>query len=555
LTYTITLNQTGNVAVNDVIIQDIIPQGTTFIENSVIVNGETLPGVNPVSGIPIGTITIGEDAIVSFQVTVTSIPTPNELNNNAITTFNYIVNPNNVPVTNTTTTNTVTTTVQNDNVIAIKAVDFTSALPGQTLTYTITITNNGNIIIEDLLLVDTAPADTTFVIGSVTINGINQPNANPENGITLGNLAPNESVIITFQVTISSSTLQSTINNDATISYTPIVGLIQPPITITKQINTVTKQTNTVTTTVVDPMVDIEKTADKSIVVIGDIITFTLAVFNHSPIPTISTSVIDSIPAGTTFIENSVTINGTPVTNVRPDTGINIGSLPADSVATITFQVLVTSIPSNSTIINSATVTAAFQLTPQDPIITFIVNSNIVRIPIQFITVTVTKNASVSSAYLNQYFDYTVRITNTSKILLSNISLQDTIPAGLQFINGTVFINGERSPLANPNIGFLVATNLEPNETIIVLFTVQVISPPVNNEFKNTANISLQLQVSPTDPPITVTVTSNENIVTFVPENPDETLPNLNCFFDGERFIRITPRNVRNYLWTWIWWK
>ncbi|MED2729942.1 hypothetical protein P4217_31895, partial [Bacillus thuringiensis] len=332
-----------------------------------------------------------------------------------------------------------------------------------TLTYTITITNNGNIIIEDLLLVDTAPADTTFVIGSVTINGINQPNANPENGITLGNLAPNESVIITFQVTISSSTLQSTINNDATISYTPIVGPIQSPITITKQ-------TNTVTTTVVEPMVDIEKTADKSIVVIGDIITFTLAVFNHSPIPTISTSVIDTIPACTTFIENSVTINGTPVPNVRPDTGINIGSLPADSVATITFQVLVTSIPSNSTIINSATVTAAFQLTPQDPIITFIVNSNIVRIPIQFITVTVTKNASVSSAYLNQYFDYTVRITNTSKISLSNISLQDTIPAGLQFINGTVFINGERSPLANPNIGFLVATNLEPNETIIVLF-------------------------------------------------------------------------------------
>ncbi|MGN4879320.1 DUF7507 domain-containing protein, partial [Bacillus cereus group sp. MYBK111-1] len=554
LTYTITLNQTGNVAANDVVIQDIIPQGTTFIENSVIVNGKTLPGVNPVSGIPIDTIIVGGDAIASFQVFVTSIPTPNELNNNAITTFNYTVNPNNAPVTNTTTTNTVTTTVQNDNVIAIKAVDFTSALPGQTLTYTITITNSGNITIEDLLLVDTAPVDTTFVIGSVTINGINQPNANPENGITLGNLAPNESVIITFQVTISSSTLQSTINNDATISYTPIVGPTEPPITITRQINTVTKQTNTVTTIIVDPMVSIEKTADKSIVATGDIITFTLEVINHSPIPTISTSVLDIIPAGTTFIENSVSINGTQVPNIRPDTGMNIGSLPADGVATITFKVLVTSIPSNSTIINSATVTAAFQLTPQDPIITFVVNSNIVRIPVQFVTATVTKNASVSSAYFNQYFDYTVRITNTSEISLLNISLQDTIPVGLQFMSGTVSINGERSPLANPNIGFLVATNLEPSETIIVLFTVQVISPPVTNEFKNTANISLQLQASPTDPPITVTVTSNENIVTFVPENQDEILPNFNCFFDGERFIRITPRNIRNYLWTWIWW-
>ncbi|MFJ8215455.1 cell surface protein [Bacillus cereus] len=548
LTYTITLNQTGNVAANDVIIQDMIPQGTTFVENSVIVNGEVLPGVNPVSGIPIGTITVGGDASASFQVSVTSIPTPNELNNKAITTFSYIVNPNNVPVTNTTTTNTVTTTVQNDNVVAIKSVNATNALPSQTLTYTITITNSGNVTIEDLLVIDTVPVDTTFVTGSVTINGINQPNANPENGITLGNLAPNASAIITFQVTISSSTLQSTINNDASVSYTVTIDPNEPPITITKQ-------TNTVTTTVVDPMVRIEKTADKSIVTTGETITFTLEVINHSPISTISTSVLDIIPSGTTFIENSVTINGTPVPNVRPDTGMNIGALPADGIATITFQVLVTSIPSNSTIINSATVTASFQLTPQDPIITFIVNSNIVRIPVQFITATVVKNASVSSAYLNQYFDYTVRITNTSDISLSNVSLQDTIPPGLQFMNGTVFINGERSPLANPNIGFLVATNLEPNETIIVLFTVQVIRPPVNNEFKNTANISLQLQVSPTDPPITVTVTSNENIVAFISENPDETLPNLNCFFDGERFIHVTPRNIRNYFWAWIWWR
>ncbi|EJS75061.1 DUF7507 domain-containing protein [Bacillus cereus] len=544
LTYTITLNQTGNVSANDVVIQDIIPQGTTFIENSVIVNGEALPGVNPVSGIPIGTILVGGDAIASFQVTVTSIPTPNELNNQAITTFNYIVNPNNLPVTNTTTTNTVTTTVQNDNVIAIKSVNTTNALPSQTLTYTITITNSGNVTIEDLLAVDTVPVDTTFVTSSVTINGINQPNANPENGITLGNLAPNVSAIITFQVTISSSTLQSAINNDATISYTFIIDPTEPPITITKQ-------TNTVTTTLIEPMINIEKTADKSIVVIGDIITFTLKVFNHSPIPTVSTSVLDMIPAGTTFIENSVTINGTPVPNIRPDTGINIGSLSADGIATITFKVLVTSIPFNSTIINSATVTAAFQLTPQNPLITFIVNSNIVRIPVQFITATVIKSASVSSAYLNQYFNYTVQITNTSDISLLNVSLQDTIPTGLQFINGTVFINGEHSPLANPNIGFLVTTNFEPNETIIVLFTVQVISPPVNNEFKNSANISLQLQTTPTDLPIIVTVTSNENIVTFIPENPVETLPNLNCFFDGERFIRITPRNIRNYFWSW----
>ncbi|EOP71212.1 DUF7507 domain-containing protein [Bacillus cereus] len=547
LTYTITLNQTGNVSANDVIIQDIIPQGTTFIENSVIVNGETLPGVNPISGIPIGTIIVGESAIASFQVTVTSIPTPNELNNQAITTFKYIVNPNNLPVTNMTTTNTATTTVQNDNVVAIKSVNATNALPSQTLTYTITISNSGNVTIEDLLAIDTVPVDTTFVTNSVTINGINQPNANPENGITLGNLAPNESVIITFQITISSSTLQSAINNDASVSYTVTIDPNEPPITITKQ-------TNTVTTALIDPMVRIEKNADKSIFVIGDIITFTLEIFNHSPIPTVNTSVLDMIPAGTTFIENSVTINGTQIPNIRPDTGINIGALPADGVATITFKVLVTSIPSNSTIINAATVTAAFQLTPQDPIITFIVNSNIVRIPVQFITATVLKNASVSSAYLNQYFDYTVHITNTSEFSITNISLQDTIPAGLRFIGRSVIVDGISLPLADPNFGFLVATNFEPNEVIIVSFTVQVMDQPVNNKFINTANISLQLQTSPAEPPITITIVSNKNIVSFLPPNIERVLPNLSCFFDGERFIRITPRNIRKYFGPWIWW-
>lgn len=547
LTYTITLNQTGNFSANDVIIQDIIPQGTTFIENSVIVNGTALPGINPVSGIPIDTIIVGESATASFQVTVTSIPIPNELNNQAITTFNYIVNPNNLPVTNTTTTNTVTTTVQNDNVVAIKSVNATNALPSQTLTYTITISNSGNVTIEDLLAIDTVPVDTTFVTSSVTINGINQPNANPENGITLGNLAPNESVIITFQITISSSTLQSAINNDASVSYTVTIDPNEPPITITKQ-------TNTVTTTLIDPMVRIEKNADKSIVVIGDIITFTLEIFNHSPIPTVNTSVLDMIPAGTTFIENSVTINGTQISNIRPDTGINIGALPADGVATITFKVLVTSIPSNSAIINSATVTAAFQLTPQDPIITFIVNSNIVRIPVQFITATVLKNASVSSAYLNQYFDYTVHITNTSEFSITNISLQDTIPAGLRFIGRSVIVDGISLPLADPNFGFLVATNFEPNEVIIVSFTVQVMDQPVNNKFVNTANISLQLQTSPAEPPITITIVSNENIVSFLPPNIERVLPNLSCFFDGERFIRITPRNIRKYFGPWIWW-
>ncbi|MED3035628.1 cell surface protein [Bacillus thuringiensis] len=540
LTYTTTLTNTGNTDATAVVFTDNIPGGTTFIDGSVLVNNTPQLNANPSTGILVGTIAPNISIPVTFSVTVIALPASGHVQNQS--TSRYTINgEEQISTSNITFTEVITATIVATKTTPIQYADLQTIIP-----YTISITNNGNIQVENIIVTDIIPANTSFIENSVIVNGNARPNDNPLSGIQIDNIPPNTTATILFQVRVTSIPQTNPISNTSTIEFQYTLP-DRPPITETIISSAAVTEINHTT-------LNSNKAVDLAFATVGDTLTYTITLNQTGNVAANDVVIQDIIPEGTTFIENSVTINGTPVPNIRPDTGMNIGALPADTVATITFQVLVTSIPSNSTIINSATVTAAFQLTPQAPIITFIVNSNIVRIPVQFITATVVKNASVSSAYLNQYFDYTVRITNTSEVSLSNVSLQDTIPAGLQFMNGTVSINGERSPLANPNIGFLVATNLEPSETIIVLFTVQVISTPVNNQFKNTANISLQLQASPTDPPITVTITSNENIVTFVPENPNEAFPNFNCFFDGERFIRITPRNVGNYLWTWIWW-
>ena len=47
LTYTVTIQNTGNVLATNVIFQDPIPIGTTFIANSVTVDGVSQPGANP----------------------------------------------------------------------------------------------------------------------------------------------------------------------------------------------------------------------------------------------------------------------------------------------------------------------------------------------------------------------------------------------------------------------------------------------------------------------------------------------------------------------------
>ncbi len=96
-----------------------------------------------------------------------------------------------------------------------KAVDKASAQPGETLTYTITITNVGDGLATGVVLVDAIPANTTYVAGSITLNGPGQTDAKEDDyadynwtnagaiTVTPPNMAPGDTVIITFQVTIN----------------------------------------------------------------------------------------------------------------------------------------------------------------------------------------------------------------------------------------------------------------------------------------------------------------------------------------------------------------
>lgn len=86
-------------------------------------------------------------------------------------------------------------------------------IPGATVQYTITLTNSGSAAADAVVLGDSIPANTTFVCGSMTLNG--SPVADPPNCATtppaslsanvgtLGNTAPANVATFVFRVTIN----------------------------------------------------------------------------------------------------------------------------------------------------------------------------------------------------------------------------------------------------------------------------------------------------------------------------------------------------------------
>ncbi|MGR4031630.1 DUF11 domain-containing protein, partial [Bacillus sp. ZZQ-131] len=226
LTYTTTLTNTGNTDATAVVFTDNIPDGTTFIDGSVLVNNIPQLNANPSAGILVGTITPNTSIPVTFSVTVVALPASGHVQNQS--TSRYTINAEE----QISTSNITFTEVISANVIATKTTPIQYADLQTIIPYTISIINNGNIQVENIIVTDIIPANTSFIENSVIVNGNARPNDNPLNGIQIDNIPPNTTATILFQVRVTSIPQTNPISNTSTIEYEYTVP-DRPPITET----------------------------------------------------------------------------------------------------------------------------------------------------------------------------------------------------------------------------------------------------------------------------------------------------------------------------------
>jgi len=224
-------------------------------------------------------------------------------------------------------------------------------LAGETLRYTITVQNTGTDNAVNVDIVDQIPTNTTYVAGSTTLNGVAVPDSGtgglplidgilinaPQDttpGVLNAGVADNVATIV-FDVVVNSDVPDGTI-----ISNQAFVSAIDYGIADVPSDDPRTSLVDDPTRDVVGnfPLLFAPKSAalqvdlgSPGIVDPGDTLRYTIIIYNNSATAATAVELVDTVPANTSYVADSVTLNGLAVG--QPDGGVFplIAGIPVSS--------------------------------------------------------------------------------------------------------------------------------------------------------------------------------------------------------------------------------
>jgi large repetitive protein len=366
-------------------------------------------------------------------------------------------------------------------------------LAGETLRYTITVKNIGNADAVNVMLRDAVPANTTYVAGSTTLNGVTVTDVAGLSPLVNGMLINSPSDPTPGSMPADPSSSQA---NVATITFNVVVNKNVPDGTIISNQGFMSAIGNGV----VDQPSDDPRTpipndptrnivgnhallfADKRVALSvdlgspgvvdpGDTLHYTITVQNSAAIPATGVVLRDAVPANTTYVANSTLLNGLPVG--QPDGGVS----PLASGINISSSDLTPPLPGPGAGTISPGTTAVLQydlrVNPGTPVGTLISNQAVVSStglpnlltdgdgnpatgPEPTVVVvgagqqlSISKQVTVvggGAALPGAQLEYLVRIVNIAAVPALNVVITDDLnasqPGQLAYVNLSATMNG-----------------------------------------------------------------------------------------------------------------
>ena len=229
--------------------------------------------------------------------------------------------------------NIVETLVISDLFPKVKTGDKAFLRAGETSVHTVTLTNNSPTAITNAVFRDTLSAGATYVPGSVTLNGVPMPGADPVTGFAIPDIAPSGVTTVGYTILADTPVTQAQVNNYATLNYT-----ITDPISGPRNFQ---ENTNTIFVPLVTTEIVLVKAVDRAYAQRGDTIHYTVGVYNNGNSTASALVFRDPIPAGTTFVADSVKVGGAARPGADPGAGFSIPDIPAGGNTTVEFDVTV----------------------------------------------------------------------------------------------------------------------------------------------------------------------------------------------------------------------
>jgi len=216
--------------------------------------------------------------------------------------------------------------------LKVKSADKEYALLGDTIKLTLALTNNSEYAITDIKIKDTSDQKATFVAGSVTIDGTPYADFDPATGFDL----PDE-----ISASGGTSTIEYSVKINEGKPASDVCNFISDITYSVNEVTALTEKSNLVTLNLVNPTLTITKSADKQTAIQNERITYTNVIKNDGNVKHTLVNFSDQIPAGTTFVANSVTIDSVSQPTYNPATGFVLNDLDIGAETTVVFAVTV----------------------------------------------------------------------------------------------------------------------------------------------------------------------------------------------------------------------
>lgn len=360
-----------------------------------------------------------------------------------------------------------------------KGVDNPTPVIGDTVTFSITLTNNGTNTVTGITVTDLLPAGLTYLSHSAPAG----TTYNSASGVwNVGTLAFPGNTTLTLRTTVDAGTGGTVITNSASISaagsFDPIAANNSASAAITVQ----------------QADVYVTKTATTLTPFAGDSVTFTVVAGNTGPNSATGVTVRDQLPAGLTYLSH-VAAAGTSYDPLSGDW--SVGTLAKSGSATLTVTATVDPGTHGSTLINTASKTAAVQTDPNSANDSASINLTPQLLQIDL---ALTKIVDDPTPAVGSNVVFTIGLFNLHGTRpATGIVVTDTLPAGLTFVSAVVSAGSLTATPAVGASGNIVwgITPLAAMSNATLTITAQVAAGTSGLTLTNNATITAQAQADP----------------------------------------------------------